>query len=78
MNTLVMFCFGTSWDVFLATLRGLCTGVRWRSYGENPHLKDFFNVLSLSADRDQGIYISTIEAYNVSQLCQPLLVKLLQ
>lgn len=63
--------------ISLQSFRELCAGVRWRSYGENPHLKDFFNVLSLSADRDQGIYISTIEAYNVSQSCQPLLVKLL-
>ena len=40
-------------------------GVRWSSYGENPHLQDFFKVLSLSADRDQRIYISTIEAHKV-------------
>ncbi|DBA88768.1 hypothetical protein WJX77_006584 [Trebouxia sp. C0004] len=38
-------------------------GVRWSSYGENPHLQDFFKVLSLSADRDERIYISTIEAH---------------
>ncbi|KAL3132824.1 hypothetical protein ABBQ38_006749 [Trebouxia sp. C0009 RCD-2024] len=38
-------------------------GVRWSSYGENPLLQDFFKVLSLSADRDERIYISTIEAH---------------
>ena len=43
-------------------------GVRWSSYSENPHLQDFFKVLSLSADRDQRIYISTIEAHKV-KLC---------
>lgn len=41
-------------------------GVRWSSYGENPHLQDFFKVLSLSADRDERIYISTIEAHKVT------------
>ena len=40
-------------------------GVRWSSYSENPHLQHFFKVLSLSADRDQRIYISTIEAHKV-------------
>jgi len=43
----------------------LHAGVRWSSYGENPHLQDFFKVLSLSADRDERIYISTIEAHKV-------------
>ena len=45
-------------------------GVRWSSYGENPHLQDFFKVLSLSADRDQRIYISTIEAHKVRHALQ--------
>ena len=60
--------------------QGLCksalikgaAGVRWSSYGENPHLRDFFKVLSLSADRDERIYISTIEAHKVmliTRLC---------
>lgn len=44
----------------------MLAGVRWSSYGENPHLQDFFKVLSLSADRDERIYISTIEAHKVT------------
>ena len=46
---------------------GLTTaGVRWSSYGENPHLQEFFKVLSLSADRDERIYVSTMEAHKVT------------
>lgn len=52
-----------------------CTGVRWSSYGENPHLQKFFKVLSLSADRDERIYISTIEAHKV--MCRTALHPLL-
>lgn len=48
----------------------LHAGVRWSSYGENPHLQDFFKVLSLNADRDQRIYISTIEAHKVRHALQ--------
>ena len=49
----------------ICTVTMLHAGVRWSSYGENPHLQDFFKVLSLSADRDERIYISTIEAHKV-------------
>ena len=66
MSCLVLpkaFCTG----VFLCKfkLSNGVTGVRWSSYGENPHLREFFKVLSLSADRDERIYISTIEAHKV-------------
>ena len=41
-------------------------GVYFRSYDENPKLKEFAKVLSLSTDRGDRVYVSTFEARKVS------------
>ena len=43
-----------------------CAGVYFRSYDENPKLKEFAKVLSLSTDRGDRVYVSTFEARKVS------------
>ena len=37
-------------------------GLAWTSLAENPKVVDFFDVLSLSADRGGNVYVSTMEA----------------
>ena len=37
-------------------------GVAYDAFASNPHLDDFFDVLTLSVDRQDAIYVSTIEA----------------
>lgn len=37
-------------------------GLSWRSYQENPGLREFYNILSLSADRQGNVYVSTLES----------------
>ena len=36
-------------------------GLAWTAVEENPKLKEFFDVLSLSADRGGQVYVSTFE-----------------
>ena len=43
------------------------------SYEENPKLKEFFKVLSLSLDRKGLPYISTMEARKVGRWASPCL-----
>lgn len=38
-------------------------GLAWTAVEENPRLKDFFDVLSLSVDRAGAVYVSTVEAH---------------
>ncbi|KAK9823907.1 hypothetical protein WJX72_006292 [[Myrmecia] bisecta] len=47
---------------FAYSMENHAEGVSFAAYDENPHLKDFFKVLSLSVDRLGGVYISTMEA----------------
>jgi hypothetical protein len=47
------------------------SGVLMTSYEENPKLKDFFKVLSLSLDRKGLPYISTMEARKVGEGLNP-------
>lgn len=44
----------------------LVAGVLMQAYEENPRLKKFFKVLSLSIDKKGLPYISTMESYDVS------------
>lgn len=37
-------------------------GVLYSSFGENPSLNDFFQVLTLSTDRQKKVYVSTVES----------------
>jgi hypothetical protein len=37
-------------------------GLAWTAVEENPRLRDFFEVLSLSVDRAGQVYVSTMEA----------------
>lgn len=37
-------------------------GVLFRSFAENPSLNKFFNVLTLSTDREKNVYVSTVES----------------
>ncbi len=36
-----------------------------KAFDENPDLRDFFNVISVTADRDGVFYVSTMEAKKV-------------
>ncbi len=38
-------------------------GLAWTAVEENPRLKEFYDVLSLSVDRAGSVYVSTVEAH---------------
>lgn len=40
----------------------LAAGLAWTAIDQNPKLKSFFDVLTLSADRGGAVYVSTMEA----------------
>lgn len=55
----------------LPLLWPVCAGLLMTAYEENPKLKSFFKVLSLSLDNKGLPYISMMEAYKVGTSVGP-------